>query len=283
MKQTTITAMSEKKRKSTLSKEELEIQQVLSPGSQNEPSDISPGQPEPSAPPQASLSMDCMKDFAGIISESISKSMSHSMVEMFNNYGMFDHEESDEYSEQEGDFVGDDAFEGFDLPMRGPCSSGTAAREAFENEKSQRNVLPQFGAVNENSNPIVIEVPNIDIHKSDGAVANSPAVVEPDNTLPSARTSRAPTNWYPDAGVLAWAAQMVDVCEWSEADRDAFSKDFSPQVIYYHIFTVVEGPKDMLEALELPEIKKKIFSRDLKLKNIYMMQIKTLCVVFVLS
>ena len=262
MKQTTIKAMSEKKRKNTLSKEELEIQQVLSPGSQNEPSSITPGQAEPSAPPQASLSMDCMKDFAGIISDSISKSMSHSMVEMFNNYGMFDREpESDEYSE-EGDFMGDDAFEGFDLPMRGPCSSGTAAaREAFElslNEKSHRNVLPQFGAINETSNPIVIEVPNIDIHnKSDGAVDNSPAVVEPDNTLPSARSSRAPTNWYPDAGVLAWAAQMVDVCEWSEADRDAFSKDFSPQVIYDHIFTAVEGPKDMIDALQLPEIKKK--------------------------
>ena len=53
--------------KKSLSKEELEIQQVLSPGSQNEPSVITPGQPEPSAPPPASLSMDCMKDYAGII------------------------------------------------------------------------------------------------------------------------------------------------------------------------------------------------------------------------
>ena len=122
MKQTTLTAMSEKKRKNSLSKEELEIQQVLSPGSQNEPSVITPGQPEPSAPPPASLSMGCMKDFAGIIS----KSISNSMVEIFHDYGMFDHEqESDEWSEQ-GDFIEDDAFEAFNLPMHGPCSGGTA-------------------------------------------------------------------------------------------------------------------------------------------------------------
>ena len=254
MKQTTLTAMSEKKRKNSLNKEELDIQQVLSPGSQNEPSVITPGQPEPSAPPPASLSMDCMKDLAGIIS----KSISNSMAEIFHDSGMFDREqkqeqESDEWSEQ-GDFIGDDAFEGFDLPMHGPSGS----REAYDfNEKSHRNVLPQFGAVNEPANSIVIEVPKIDIHKSDGAVDNSPAVVEPDETLPSARSSRAPTNWYPHEKVLAWAAKMVDDCEWTEADRDSFAKDFSPNVIHDHIFTAVECPKDMLDALKLPEIKKK--------------------------
>ena len=80
----------------------------------------------------------------------------------------------------------------------------------------------------------------------------SPAVVAPDADLPLDSAKRPPTNWHPHPAVLSWAAIVVDQCEWSEPDRVALSKEFSPDPLYDHLFTAVPTPPGLLKAIKDP-------------------------------
>ena len=118
---------------------------------------------------------------------------------------------------------------------------------------------------------IDVNEPNVDTNNN--SVSNAPKadstlqktldpnpvspVVEPDKTLPLPMTSRAPTNWYPDPSVLAWAIQTVDTCEWTDDDRAVFEKQFSPEEKYDHLFTAVAPPNGMTQALQATETKKR--------------------------
>ena len=110
-------------------------------------------------------------------------------------------------------------------------------------------------------------------------------MVEPDKSLPLPLSSRAPTNWYPDSSVLAWACEMVDSCEWTDADRAALEKQFSPEEKYDHLFTAVTPPNGMSQALQAAERRPRkeiIFFDAQKRKSSYTRQIKILYVGFVL-
>ena len=240
--------MSDKK-KSRFSKEEQEIQEVLS-DNLNSSAQSNPAQsnPAPSAPPPATLSTECMQQLSGMLAESMGNTIYAVMKDCMSGNREFDSEDSEVWSDGE---VEDDAHR--ELPTGGPCHN------LVDKNNNSGKSLPNFGIVNEqNFEPGTSSGVNVKkSNKSDGPV--DPEVVEPDKSLPSAITSRAPTNWFPHPEVLAWAVREVDNCEWSPAIRECFESDFSPEEKFDHLFTAVSAPKDMLDAEQHPEIKKKDF------------------------
>ena len=238
------------KKKSRFSQEEIEIQEVLSENpqvsGQSNPGQSNPGQSNPAAPPPAELSTDCMTKLTHLLADS----MGRTLHTVFKDFGF--HNEDSEGSEawSEGEDDEDDTHQ--ELP------TGRPSHNLVDKNNNSGKSLPNFGIVNEqNSEPGASGVGVSNSKKSDGPV--DPEVVEPDKSLPSAITSRAPTNWYPHPEVLAWAVKEVDNCEWSPAVREIFESDFSPEAKFDHLFTAVSAPKEMLDAEQHPEIKKKDF------------------------
>ena len=83
-------------------------------------------------------------------------------------------------------------------------------------------------------------------------VAPAPQVsgeVAPDAALPPTSTDDPP-NWSPDEGVMAWAALAVDSCEWSGEDRKLLMKKFVPEPKYAHLFEAVHMPPDIISAMK---------------------------------
>ena len=253
--------MSDKK-KNRFSKEEQEIQEVLS----ETPQASAESNPETPPPANANLSAECMTK----LSEMLASSMGRTLHTVFKDFGF--HNEDSEGSEiwSEGEDDEDDARQ--ELPTGRPCHN------IIDENNNTKKSLPTFGIVNEqNSEPGSSGVNVSKSNKSDGPV--DPEVVEPDSSLPSAISSRAPTNWYPHPEVLAWAVKEVDNCEWSPAIREIFESDFSPEEKYDHLFTAVSAPQEMLDAEQHPEIKKKDFLlKDLKQKSFFIMLTKILYV-----
>ena len=238
--------------KITLSAEEMEIQEVLSDSHNSQ----STGRTDNADPPPANLStanlsIECMEKLSGMFSSSLSKTM----IEVFKDHGMFDNEDS---GESKGPEEGEDDSESEadkELPSGWPCQDS----DIDNNNNNSSKSLPKFGIVNEEKSDLgasYSKAPKVSIQsKSDGPV--DPDVVEPDQSLPSAVTSRAPTNWHPHPQVLAWAVKEVDNCDWSAAVREIFESDFSPEEKHDHLFTAVKAPQEMLDAEQHPDIKKK--------------------------
>ena len=229
--------MSDKK-KSRLSREEEEIQEVFSE-TIPDPDASTSAQSDHAAPPAANLSNECMQKLSGMLADTMGKTM----FSVFKSFGMGNDSESEGWSE--GEDLEDDTQQ--ELPTGRPCHT-----DLNNNSKS----LPNFGMVNEQNLEQGTSGVNVKkSNKSDGPVDLE--VVEPDKSLPSAITSRAPTNWFPHPEVLAWAVKEVDNCEWSPAIREIFESDFSPEEKFDHLFTSVSAPQEMLDAEQHPEIKKK--------------------------
>ena len=252
-----------------LSQEELEIQQILSPGSQSTVSAhlpsarLSNNAPAP-APPPTTLSVECMRDFALIMKEALSDVLigargSKSKDAARDRRGDFS--ESPEETETEESAGEMEVVAESGLPSGGPA--GARAKSA----------LPKFGVwVNEdpdyNNNNNNVEVDGASLPAAviehdyaqppnDGiAVDPTPPVVQPDSTLPLP-SSRPTTNWYPDPETLQWALLTLDGCEWSEQDREVLVKQFSPDIKYDHVFTAVPCPPDMKLAICHSETKRR--------------------------
>ena len=234
-----------------------EVQNVLSPGS----IETTSGREEQNSPsitahaiaPQANLSKESLKEISDVFSESIAK--------VFKTYGI-GHKPNDDNDDYDYDYEADDDYDNYEyyenegiehvqeLPTGRPTHSvtddlfGLDINEVPDINNNNSNSMPPLNSSNSSSNP--------------GQVLNPPPnVVEPDKSLPLPFSSRAPTNWYPDSSVLAWACDMVDSCEWTDADRAALEKQFSPEEKYDHLFTAVTPPNGMLQALQAAETKKR--------------------------
>ena len=115
--------------------------------------------------------------------------------------------------------------------------------------------------------PHSTEAAHVDIPGSSGvAVAggapDTPLIVAPDPTLPLP-SERPPVNWSPDPSLLAWADRALDSVEWTEAQRLAIQKEFSPRPEFDHLFTAVPTPDSLTTAMEHPVTVKRdyLFSR----------------------
>ena len=244
-------AMSANRRKR--SREEQEVQNVLSPGSNETISDRednnSPSITAHAIAPQATISKESLKEISNVFSDSLAK--------VFKAYGI-GQEPNDDY-DYDCDFDADDDYENFDegieqvqeLPTGRPSHSvtddnmfGLDVNEVPDDNNNSDSMPPKLNSSNSLSNPVQVLNP-------------PPNVVEPDKSLPLPLSSRAPTNWYPDSSVLAWACEMVDSCEWTDADRAALEKQFSPEEKYDHLFTAVTPPNGMSQALQAAETKKR--------------------------
>ena len=234
-------------RKKGLSREELQIHHILSPSSQGTQSTgVTPGQTETITiapdPPQApvALSDECMERFAKVMS----KQMARTVGEVFEKYnGYDDDEDSDDYSDSE--YMGTDR-----------------ATEYGDDAIDINNNVPKTDVSKS------LSLYGIGVNANAGAGTSkdvdliSHPVVEPDNTLPPAKSSRSPTNWYPLKGVLAWATANVDglkdgsSIEMSDKDRKDIIAEFSPNPQWDHLFTAVSPPVGMTKAMDHPDSKK---------------------------
>ena len=235
--------------RSSLSQEELEIQKVLSPADQRSISNANPNESIVVAPvtQQPSISKDAMKDLALVVS--------NTLVDVLEDRGILPNTDEDtDDTENEEDIYPGQGEVLRELPTGRPCHTDD------NNDK-------MFGVdINENPHHTTTVA---DIHcppfiSSNSVDPNPPAsvahpLISPDKSLPPVISTRAPTNWYPDPQVMAWASEMVDQSEWTSADRDIIKKQFSPDSEFDHIFSAVMPPTGMLSAIQSPEMKKKDF------------------------
>ena len=229
-------------RKRGLSKEELEVQRVLSPSSQGTQSGgVTPGQTGITIhadPPQApvSLSDECIDKFARVMSRSVARAVEEEFHkrDMYDEYGDYD----DEY---------DDDYEGTDRAT----NDGDDALQIENNVPQSSNPLSLLGIgantnTGENINPEPIPPP----------VEANVNIVEIDPLMPQARRSRPPVNWHPKESILVWAADVIDGLEMTDEDRQAVVKKFSPDPKWDHLFTPVSPPEGMKKAMDHSETKK---------------------------
>ena len=271
------------RRKQGLSKEELEIQHILSPASHStvSVSDIPPhpGQRHNDAvAPPASLSTECMQDLASLLTKSL--------VDALNKSGTKRPlspcpDRQDMISSDEGEDEDDVGFDN-ELPTGQPfvASRVTSLFEVGVNEsghlrdhdylndpdstKAQvhvpaasphNDVTSQTQAVLAPAQVNASAPPPVVAPSAAAAPVVAPApVVEPDDGLPMP-SSRHPPNWKPHPAVLSWATMMIDSCEWSASDREVIDKQFTPDSEFEHLFTAVPAPPDMLSALKHPRTK----------------------------
>ena len=262
--------MSQRSKRSRLSKEALEIHELLSPGSQSTASagpsaHVPPSQAEnyaARAPPPSvatTLSDECMRGLATIFKSAMSEGFEAYLGKAGVKRrkpapvqeSVYESEDSDGYDDYEG---GDESE---DEPSR-----------QLQGSKVAGNALPAFGFnVNDRyrqdhdyaaAAPVIATA---DVHgvapiAGRSVDPNPPAVVEPQ---PDSKQKRAPTNWHPDPEVLRWACITLDDHEWSVEDRKVLSDQFSPQEIDDHLFQAVPCPPDMKAALTNPEVIKNDF------------------------
>ena len=223
-------------RKRGLSKEELEIQRVLSPSSQGTQSGgVTPGQTgitihAAADPPQApvSLSDECMTKFAKIMSRSIAGAV---------------REEFDRRDQYLDEFDDDEEYGDYD---EGTDRATDYGDDALDDNNNDVPLVP---------NPLPLD--GIGVNANVGADRPVDPVPPPnakiDKTLPQARRKRPTTNWYPREDVLEWAADVIDGLEMTDEDRKDVVAEFCPEPKWDHLFTAVAPPGDMKKAMEHPE------------------------------
>ena len=237
------------------SREEQEVQNVLSPTSIETVSDTEDHSPSITAhaiAPQATISKESLKEISGVFSESLSK--------VFKKFGIGQEPNDDDDENDYYDYDYEDDYENYE----------NYDNEGIEHVQELPNGRPTHSATNDMFGLDINEVPdknnnsksmppksNISNSLSNPVINPPPIVVEPDKSLPLPLSSRAPTNWFPDSSVLAWASDMVDSCEWTDADRAAIETQFSPEEQYDHLFTAVSPPNGMSQALQSAETKKR--------------------------
>lgn len=250
--------MSNKRRRSGLAQEELDIQAVLSPSGSSRTLSVgtpAPGQARANAPPvlapplPGSLSMESMQQLSSMLSQSLIMALTTAGISGMQIGGPIDavSQASMQYDEDE------DGDEMCDMPTGRPAGvidEGSVAvpgdvffgvHANMPEAPLEPNVIVQpLGPVENQAAPVVV-LPDAD-------------VVLPDATLPVS-ASDVPPNWHPLTSVLAWANGQIDTSEWVAADREALEKQFTPEREFLHLFEAVPAPPDMLTALKHPTTK----------------------------
>ena len=251
-----------------MSKEELEIQAVLSPSSRStESANVPPIQADLDAAPPSNtstttLSAECMKELAAVVTESMIKGF-----EVLKNSSTFGERRREPSRNVESDSTygydsGDDEDEEHSLPIQGPSAAGIALPASREPAEFLGFAPPQ----RQLAVPVEVHAPATPPPQVAGVPVDptSPVVEpQPDTSLPR-KLFRAPTNWNPSSDVISWARVTLDELEWSEEDRQSLMKEFSPMEKYDPIFTAVPFPSDLRPSFMLPDVKSSdyLFNRE---------------------
>ena len=262
------------------SKEEREVQNVLSPGSQSTISGdfdrdqniitLTESRQNPNALQATSIASNAPKASCSTSNapkasiskelEAISQTFSDTLVNTLTAFGFARNDELEEYDDDE--YYDEDDYEGIEHVQELPTGRPTHSDEIFGTDINEHpiddnnNNLANSNVPKTNVNFSNVPITNVNLPNTVNPIPVSP-VVEPDKTLPLPLTSRAPTNWHPDPSVMAWATNTVDSCEWTDVDRLFFEKLFSPEKQYDHLFTAVAPPNGMSQAMQAPETKKR--------------------------
>ena len=199
------------------SKEEREVQNVLSPGSQStisgdfdrdqkiitltesrqNPNALQASCSTSNAPKASCSTSNAPKASISKELEAISQTFSDTLVNTLTAFGFARNDELEEYDDDE--YYDEDDYEGIEHVQELPTGRPTHSDEIFGIDINEHPIDD-----NNNNNLASSNVPktNVNLPKTINPNPVSP-VVEPDKTLPLPLTSRAPTNWYPDPSVLA--------------------------------------------------------------------------------
>ena len=261
--------MSSKKRRSVC-QEELEVQRVLSPGDSR--STVSAARTPTAGQRQETLTTVA---YEPAVLQGLFDKMSQTLLADLEKSGLLRStprgpmSDAAESSEEEYDselptglpsVASDTAPPLFGVDVNEPMRPGSAGEHAYALPpiEAQVKVVPPPGSG---------AVPrDMSVMNRDGVASTSSAAaeteVEPDSSLPLS-TGRVPTNWHPDEKTMAWAALVLDTTEWSKADREVLSSEFSPEPKYDHLFEAVPTPPDLLNAMKHPLTKERdyLFNR----------------------
>ena len=244
-------------RKKGLSREELEIQRVLSPSSQGTQSGgVTPGQtgitihadPAPQAP--VAIADESMEKLATLMGRSISLAVKR-------EFRRRDRYDEDHYDDDYDDYDEDD----YDDFIDGTDRANSKGDEPLEVNVIVDNNNNDIYDVPLSSNPLPLHGIGVDANtRADKPVDPVPPTPTPaikiDKSLPQAKQGRPVTNWYPCEEVLAWAADVIDGLEMTDQDRKDVAVEFSPEVKWDHLFTAVSPPEGMTKAMEHAETKR---------------------------
>ena len=273
----------------TLSREEFEINQVLSsPTSGSQPINQSDKNKTPpsSQPPRRHPEPLSMGDLSSLIKNTVVKGVMEGVKEGF----AFERKRSSlgkrtrHSSGSEVDFEQSSEVDP-DLPNVGvdPVPKGTVL--PFEVFGSEVNVEPYSDISDEdheldeaNDNPFlyrnpspVLKNPMASMHRSDEVNKTSSAneVDEPDVDLPSANP-RLPASWFPKKKHLSWLKGVANR-EWSIDARKKIIDRFHPSEELEPLFNPVKMPKKLYKAITAPSVKKKdyLFNRGNAEKDLF--------------
>ena len=200
-----------------------------------------------------------MKQLASIMRDSVLEGLSYGR-----RRGSRRHEMSESEYSGDDDYYGEDEYEDelvdtqhddvHSLPTQGPNAAGKALPPMdMNNNNSASDFVDKARFLPSVSVPVEVHhgaaapaAPS----QSVGGSAAPPNVVEaqPDSSLPMIVT-RAPTNWYPKAGVFSWGVHTMDHCEWTADNRKALATQFSPLEHMDHLFYAAPMPKHLKEAI----------------------------------
>ena len=265
----------------TLSREELEINQVLnSPASGSQSANNTEQNKTPtSAQPKKSNRAEplSMGDFGALIKNSVVAGFSEALGKAFEakNSNSRKRTRTDSHSSQVDS----------DLPEVGVDTVQKGSEPQDEVFGSEVNTEPLYSDDQESDeddfHPFDIRQPSPDNSNTKDKlsktvppnetvkISTDDVVIEPDVDLPSV-SSRPPATWFPKKKIMTWFQSAADK-EWSVDDRKKLLDKFHPPAEYDQFLNPVKMPKKLYHAIKAPSIKKKdyLFSRSNAEKELF--------------
>lgn len=267
----------------TLSREELEINEILSSptsGSQNSEK-INPAQPSKTSkevPPTKVLSME---DLSSLITESVVRgvqAVANAPNSILGKRTAHQRESSNKISSPMSQ--ADSDLPGVDTVRKGTAPPvevfGSDINEnSFESSDEEDQEQELGSTVPRTRNPSPLE--NIPAQSSGDSSIKSKKETsspdkeeeEPDVDLPSGN-SRLPASWFPKSKVLSWFEKIADN-EWTAEDRKKILDQFHPLEKFDHLLSPVKMPKKLYKAVNSVSTKKKdyLFNRGAAEKELF--------------
>ena len=266
----------------TLSREELEINEILSSptsGSQNSEK-INPAQPSKTSkevPPTKVLSME---DLSSLITESVVRGVqavanapNSILGKRTAHQREFSNKISFPMSQADSDLPGVDTVrKGTAPPVEVFGSDINENSSESSDEEDQEQELGSTVPRNRNPSPlenIPAQSSGDSFIKSKKETSSPDKEEKPDVDLPSGN-SRLPASWYPKSKVLAWLEKIADN-EWTAEDRKKILDQFHPLEKFDQLLSPVKMPKKLYKSVNSVHTKKKdyLFNRGAAEKELF--------------
>ena len=281
-------------KRKTLTREEMEIHQVLSPASGHQGGSVQSHRTPPTEKTKPQAQTLSLGDLSSLIKESVVSGVQQgldleslnklcSQLEKANaNKNLSGNPNNGDSSKRPRTSLDDN-----DLPRVGldDVQEGTAPPlEVFGANVNNENVETD-GESSESETEEPVPSPFLNFSNSrnpphtpskntmkilETGIASSSAISDaPDADLPSV-DPRPPAIWNPKAKIMKWVSDAVET-EWSPEDRKKIVDKFHPEEKYDHLLNPVKMPKKLYKAIKAPSVKQKdyLFNRSNTEKDLF--------------